>query len=324
MARFTRSFHPLGVPPSTPDVPRAIPVEVWAEPDAGEAPFVDILATAKTSIRLMVHRIGPGGVLDTLWRKAASGVDVRVILDSSGPAQNQQYLTLLGMAGARVRWKSPSFANMHAKVFVVDGSVAVVSTGNYRLDFIHSQRNFAVLDRDPADLVTLVALFDADWDRVPPDLSCTRLLIAPENARQRILDHIGGTERSIDIEAVELSDEEVRHAVVAAKDRGARVRVILASPSSVIANASAAAYLGSRGIPVRYLVFPSIHANTILVDGARAFLGSQTLCSNSLDKNRGVGLIVNEPYGILPIHGAFEQDWDVSTRFPLAATKALP
>src|SRR4051812_14551405 len=48
-------------PACSPDVPRSVPLQVWAEPDAGQAPFVDALSTAKTSIRVMVYDMGFGG-----------------------------------------------------------------------------------------------------------------------------------------------------------------------------------------------------------------------------------------------------------------------
>src|SRR5262245_38071993 len=63
-----------------PTDPRATPVVVSVLPDAGEQPYVDLLATAKSSIKVMGYMMGYGAILDTLTAKARGGVDVKVIL----------------------------------------------------------------------------------------------------------------------------------------------------------------------------------------------------------------------------------------------------
>ena len=42
--------------------PRTVPVEVHATPEAGEAPYVDALATAQHDIRVQVYLMGYGGM----------------------------------------------------------------------------------------------------------------------------------------------------------------------------------------------------------------------------------------------------------------------
>src|SRR4051794_27564268 len=63
--------------------PRATPVEVVATPEAGEAPYVNALSAATTSIDVMIYEMGYGGILDTLKAKASAGIAVRVLLDHS-------------------------------------------------------------------------------------------------------------------------------------------------------------------------------------------------------------------------------------------------
>ena len=56
--------------------PRIVPVEVVATPEAGEAPYLEALDSATTSIRVQVYMMGYGGILDRLKAKAAAGLDV--------------------------------------------------------------------------------------------------------------------------------------------------------------------------------------------------------------------------------------------------------
>lgn len=312
----TTTAEPLDAGPAcTPDVPRVVPLQVWAEPDAGQPPFVDALATAKASIRVMVYEMGYGSILDTLVQKAHAGVAVRVILDVSKQSINQKYFDQLTAAGAAVAWSDPQFTYMHAKAIVVDDAVAVISTGNYLASQMAKERNYVARDEDPSDVASLAGLFDADWKKAAPDLSCTRLLVSPVNARERLLAFIASATSTLDIESMQLADTDIRAAVLARQNAGVAVRVILADTGWVSSNAAAATFLTQNGIAARYLVSPAIHVKAIAVDGARAYLGSENLSWTSLNKNREVGLIAYEPDVLQTMGVTFEKDWAAATPF---------
>jgi phosphatidylserine/phosphatidylglycerophosphate/cardiolipin synthase-like enzyme len=294
--------------------PRAMPVVVDATPEAGEAPYVDVLATAEASIDVSIYLMGYGGILDQLEAKARAGVPVRVILDEYKRSTNQQYHDRLVAAGAQVKWSDPVWDYFHAKYFIVDGQVAVMSTGNYSRNYsINLERNFAATDRDPADIADLVALFQADWDGVTPDLSCTRMVVSPINARERILAVIRGAQSTLDIESMQFADSEVRAAVRERVLAGVAVRALLADPDWIDANAGAAVYLQDLGVPVRWM--PHNHTKVIVADGTVAYVGSENLSYTSLENNREVGVILVEASSIAPLTSTFEADWAIATDF---------
>jgi cardiolipin synthase len=298
-----------------PDSPRAVRLQIWVLPEAGSTPLVDAIAGARESLRVMIYELGEGPILRALERKARSGVPVRVILDGARMEVNQSSHDRLVDAGAEVRWSSPRFAFTHAKTTIVDGAAAMISTGNYGGSFGDTERDYVVRDADPEDVDTLVSVFDADWRSRRPDLRCTRLLIAPFNARERLLELIAGAAETLDIESTELSDEQVRAALVERAAAGVAVRVILADPSWIGANLDAAAFLVQHGIPVRSLLTPGIHVKAIAVDGDRAFLGSENLSENSLSNNREIGLITRESPVLATMAATFAKDWARATPF---------
>lgn len=236
-------------PACSPDVPRTVPLAVFVEPAAGQAPFVDALSKATSSIRVMVYEMGYGSILDTLLAKAKAGVSVRVILDLSKQSINQKYFDMLAAAGAEVAFSDPKFTYMHAKAIVIDDAEAVISTGNYLASQMAKERNYVVRDADPADVASLAALFDADWIHASPDLSCTRLLVSPINARDRIISLITSATSTLDIESMQFADFKVRDAVLDRKNAGVSVRVILADVGWINSNASAATFLVENEIP---------------------------------------------------------------------------
>lgn len=305
--------HPSPPPACEPLVPRTIPTQLFVQPDAGTTHFTNILAKAEKSIRVMVYQMGFGPVLDGLEAKARAGVPTRVILDVAQRDVNEKYMERLEAAGAEVIWSDTSFTYMHAKVIIVDDAEALVTTGNYYVKHMLSERNYAVLDSDPADVEVLAKLFDADWERKSPDLSCTRLLVSPVNAKERLVDFIKSAKKTIVVESMQLGERDVRAALAERKAAGVDVRVVLADPNWIDANASAAAFLAENGIPAKH--YPHMHAKAIVVDGAAAYVGSINFSWTSLTKNREVGLLVTEPANIQKMTATFEKDWAAGTWF---------
>ena len=296
--------------------PRTVPVEIVATPEAGEAPYLTALQSAQESIDLQVYLMGYGGILDTLRAKAAAGVTVRVMLDREKIDTNQKYYDMLAAAGVQVKWSDDHFVFTHSKYFIVDDAVAVMSTGNYSKSFsIERERNHVATDRDPADLIDLRTLFDADWAGTGPSVAmpCTRMVIAPINARQRIIDLINSAEDTLEIESMHFGDPAVRAAVKARVEAGVTVRVMLADANWIDANVYASQYLKDLGVPVKWM--PHLHTKMIVADGARAYVGSENLSTNSLDNNREVGVIVTEASSIAPLTTSFETDWTAGTAF---------
>jgi cardiolipin synthase len=300
-------------PACDPFVPRTKPLVLAVQPDESAAPFVAVIDAATKSIRVMVYQMGFGPVLDGLEAKAKAGVKVRVILDYAQRDVNQKYMDRLKTAGADVIWSDTQWTYMHAKLIIADDSEAVISTGNYYIGSIDKERNFAVRDSDPADLKVLGAIFDADFERKTPDVSCTRLLVSPVNAKQRLLDFIASAKKEILVHSMQLGDRDVRDALVAAKKKGVTVRALLADPGWIDANAEAAQIMATNGIEARWRTH--VHTKTITVDGTASYIGSINLSWTSLTKNREIGLVMTEPQNVATVMSTFEKDWTTANTF---------
>lgn len=306
---------PPATPACSPAVPRTTPLEVSVLPEAGATPFVSVLQRATKTIRVMVYQMGTGPIIDTLEAKAKAGVKVQIILDVAQKDTNEKYMTRLQAAGANVIWSDAKFQFMHAKVIIVDEKEAVISTGNYAAFRMGTERNFVVRDADAADIDVLVKLFDADFNRKEPDLTCTRLLVSPVNAKQRLIDFIATAKKEVLVESMQLGDKEVRDALAARKAAGADVRVLLADPNWIDANADAATFLATKGIPARHMKEPGVHAKAVVVDGKTAYAGSINFSWTSLTKNREVGVLVDEAANVSSMRATFEKDWATATPF---------
>lgn len=304
-----------GPPACSETDPRTPPAKLIVMPDDGEAAFVSVLQQATKSIDLMIYDLGTGAILSELETKAKAGVAVRAILDQSEQSFDQPAFDALTAAGAKCEWSSSQFTYMHAKTFVVDGRTAVVSSGNFDASQMMAERNYAVVDSDPQDVAVLGSLFAADWARQTLDVACTRLLVSPVNAQSRILALINAAKKSVYIESMEFGAGMWEAAVLAQFKAGLDVKVLLADAGFVSSNSGAYQFLKYNGIPGAYLASPVLHVKSIIVDGERAYLGSENLSYTSLNENREVGveILASDGEDVARMTSTFMADWAEGT-----------
>jgi len=75
-------------------------------------------------------------------------------------------------------------------------------------------------------------------------------------------------------------------------------------------NAEERQLLASNGVTqVAFMKNIKMHAKCIVADGARAFLGSENLTPTSLDKNREIGILINDPLLVAKLRDTAAADW---------------
>lgn len=123
---------------------------VWTEPASGYGFLDSAILDAHHSIDMSMYELADTTLEHDLMAKAASGVDVRVLLDSdyNGARDNASSYALLHASDVHVVWASPNQI-FHAKYVVVDGVRAYVGTGNLASRDYSSTRDFWVEDTTP-------------------------------------------------------------------------------------------------------------------------------------------------------------------------------
>jgi len=297
------------------EAPRSAAVVVHALPDAGTDPFVDEIAKAKSSIRLMIYELTSGAILNALVARANAGVSVQVIFDEGEKAINQSAFDALQKAGAEVKWSLAKYSYMHAKTFSVDDNTLVVTSANFVPAYFNRERNFVAVDRDTDDVKSFLAFFNADWNDTNARPSCTRLVVSPNNSRSRVIDFIKSATKSIHVESMQLSDTSVRKALAERATAGVEVKVILADPRWITTNTTAAKYLMNAGASVRSMTALDVHTKSIVVDDEKVYLGSENFTYVSFFQNREVGLVATEKANATLMADTFDADWKTATSF---------
>ncbi len=291
-----------------PYEPRAVAPELFIGPQGLENRLLGEIDAAESELWVLMYLITMESFTDALIAAHDRGVDVRVLLDPDHPG-NVDSRNALAAAGVPVRDAPAQFTHAHSKAMLIDGDTAVIMSSNLNYLAMTEERNYGVVDRDPEDVADLRAIFESDWaDEGYPDLSCTRLLVAPINARARLLQHSNRAQTQLDLAVLYLLDTSVESALIDRHREGVSIRVLLADPSSQPENVDTADTLAQEGIPVRFARSISLHAKLVIADGV-PFVGSQNLSFTSLNENREVGLMVTESPPATQAQSQFATDW---------------
>ena len=294
--------------PTLPSVPDSI--EVIVEPTDKAQALLSAVQGAKSSIHMTMYLLSDKRFISALVAQRAAGRDVKVVLNQTfpgGAGTNQNAFNDLKAGGVSVVWAPSSFTLTHEKCVMIDGAQAWIMTMNLATTSPEN-REYLALDRDAADVAEAEAMFAADFANTPfiPNGS---LLVAPVNARTKLLTLIQSATKSVDLEGEELSDTKIVSALIAAKKAGAAVRVVLADNSPTPAQTSSVNQLKAAGIPVVSVGTPYIHAKAIVVDGAGAYVGSENFTTASLQYNRELGIITTKAASVSAVGTAIRQDF---------------
>jgi cardiolipin synthase len=289
------------------------------EPAQGVRPFANAITHARRSADLVIYELTDRTIEGDLAADEHRGVAVRVLLDGgyhgSGASINRPAYAYLKANGVPVRWTASYFALTHQKTLIIDGRVAYIMTLNLTPQYYATSRDFAVLDRQAADVHAIERTFAADWTATRTTASSATDLVWSPGALTAQLGLIDSAHTSVDIYNEEMDQPQIERALEADARRGVTVRVVMTAASTWDA---AFAALTVAGVHVRTLAADAsvyIHAKMILVDGRRVFLGSQNFSTGSLQDNRELGIIIAVPAIIGSLHSTFAGDYDAARPF---------
>ena len=209
-----------------------------------------------------------------------------------------------------MKWANPAFRLTHEKSLMLDRSSAYIMTMNLTHSSFTSNREFGMLDTDPADVAADEAIFEADWNRTAVDPTRADLVVAPNNARQKLTDLIAGSQKTLLAEQEEMQDPGIVDALAAAARRGVQVKLIVPTPQGgADGNAAGERRIASSGASVRKLVAPYPHVKMYLADGRTLYVGSANASASSLNDTRELGLIMSNSDAIKRVQDTFAKDW---------------
>jgi phosphatidylserine/phosphatidylglycerophosphate/cardiolipin synthase-like enzyme len=311
------AVRPSQAASSAPPAAARIPGQFFVEPDDGVGVIVSAINRAQKSIDMTMYLLTDREVIAALKGSVTRHVRVRALLEQhpvgNGPG-NQGIYDTLRADGVDVKWSNPAFRLTHEKSLVLDGTSALIGSANFTFSSVTSNREYGMLDTDPADAMADEAIFQADWNRTSVSPTRPDLVVAPINARQKLTALVAGAQKTLLAEQEELEDPGIDDALAAAAKRGVAVRVIVPTASAgTDYNAAGIQRIAAAGAQVHRLAKPYVHAKMFLADAQTLYVGSANVSTSSLDYTRELGLIMSNPDAIQRVTQTFEQDWNAST-----------
>jgi phosphatidylserine/phosphatidylglycerophosphate/cardiolipin synthase-like enzyme len=363
------TWQPLGVSDFPVIESTQTTARVFVLPDSPEVPL-ETLNSANKRILVGGYTFTSKRVANALIRAHKRGVHVEVLIEG-GPVggittREAAVLDRLAAAGITVHvlgGERARYAYHHAKYAVVDGR-ALVMTENWKPSGVggRSSRGWGVVVRDPviADGLAKVFASDTGWrdtttwqefrrgetfepaspsfgtypTEFPPQtvqVDRVRLLVAPDNAGQELVDLMDNATESLRVIQVSIEGPsgQFTQAALRVARRGVDVRILLSSAWYVREeNRALAEHLNQRAesqnLPLEVRVaepngrYEKIHAKGVIIDGDQVVVGSLNWNPYSARKNREVMIVLSGDEVGSYYSAVFEADWQgKSAHLPL-------
>ncbi|GAA1906094.1 putative Ig domain-containing protein [Streptantibioticus ferralitis] len=295
-------------------------------PDQGESAIYNFVNSATKSIDVTIYELRDTTLVNDLVNKEKAGVQVRVIMDAQHTSVNGAAYSALSAGGVGVTYSSSAYVYTHQKTITVDGAKSYISTGNFDTTYYSTSRDYGVFDSDSNDVAAIENVFNADYAKTsvtPTDGD--DLVWSPTDSQSHLLSLVNGAQHSLDVEQEEFGDPALVNAIVADAQRGVAVRVVAENQSSkyntqlnqvTAAGGKVTTYTSSTGF--------FVHAKAIVADygtsTAKVFAGSENFSDNSLNHNRELGLIINDPSVLSGIESTFNSDFGQTSSGSVSVT----
>src|SRR5262245_37866926 len=204
-------------------------MKLIVQPDAGVTPIVTAIKHAKKTIDILIFRLDRQEVTRALEAAVARGVVVRALIahQNSDGGRNLRKLELrLLEQGVTVARTADDLVRYHAKMLIVDGRLLHIYGFNFTGLDIEKSRSFGIATTNHELVADASKLFEADAARQPYAPSSDRLVVSPENARERLAAFIKGARKELLIYDPKVSDPAMLQLLAEQLRTGVSVRII--------------------------------------------------------------------------------------------------
>ena len=264
------------------------------------APVVTAIKQAKKSIDVLIFRLDRLEIARALEAAVARGVRVRALtahINRGGEKILRKLEMHLLESGVTVSRTADDLIRYHGKMMIIDGRLLHVYGFNFTAFDMEKSRSFGVITKNPKLVSEAMKLFAADFDRQPYVSSQERLIVSPENSRERLSNFIKGARKELLIYDPKATDDAMLRLVEDRLASGVDVKII--------------GKVEAKWDKIPWERFPGkrLHVRAIIRDGRRAFVGSQSLRRIELDKRRELGVVINDPAVVNEMRAVFQSDW---------------
>ena len=237
---------------------------------------LEIIAAARSRLILSLFRCDDFDVLDALVAALSRGVAIDVLMTDrakGGRKRLDQVTMVLADSGATLHCYGDRVVKYHAKYIAADGRLALIGSANWTRKCLRETCDFMLTTSDGDVAKALECLFAGDCAGGPAPAAAghDRLIVGPEQARDRLAALLRSARRRIDIVDPKLTDPGMRRLLAEQRAAGVRVRCHDRDVGGLAA-----------------------HGKLFVVDGRVAVIGSLSLCAIHLSFRRELAVITKD------------------------------
>ena len=278
-------------------------MRLLTQPDEGIAPLLKAIKQARKSIDIVVFRFDVDAIEQALTDAVKRGVTVRALIahtNRGGAAKLRKLEMRLLKTGVTLSRTADDMVRYHGKLLLIDRREAFVLGFNYTHQDIEKSRSFGLTTRNPKVVRDIFNVIEADHNRTKLTIRSSRVVVSPENARERLASFIGRAKRELLIYDVNVSDDKMIALLKERAESGVRIKVLGKVEKK---------WEGELAWRVKAFRGFKLHVRCIVRDRQAAFVGSQSLRKIELDDRREIGVITKDRRTVGRIAKVFAVDW---------------
>jgi phosphatidylserine/phosphatidylglycerophosphate/cardiolipin synthase-like enzyme len=311
-------------------------------PQDGRQIFFEAFAAAEHEIRIEICVLEDPLILQSLQQAIKRGVRARALVDrrkyENLPSEQHNLAQYFSSVGGELHLSNPIFPRSFPKVVLIDNRSVLVGTACLDSETFAQYRDYVHVVDDRRTINYLSNLFENDWlfsapvglPTLPfnptPPLTDSRLIISPVNASSTLVSFIQNAHETLDLTSEILGNETLESELIAAAQRGVKVRLISpqfvnnATPAEQAIQIAALNKLKQFNIDVHVTLppetsfYPYMHARTAIADHSCVYLGSISLSWDSITFNREVGLFIDDRHVVSKLENRFNLDFNFKSR----------
>jgi phosphatidylserine/phosphatidylglycerophosphate/cardiolipin synthase-like enzyme len=264
-----------------------LPDRIVTAPAARREVVLDAMHGAESRITVSLFRCTDQAIFGELAAAVDRGVDVQVLVTSrvkGGKKKLKKLWKRLEETRASIVLYNDPVVKYHAKYLVVDDGPALITSMNFTRKCFDNTCDAVAITYDPAIIEGLRQLMATDREGgIAPSTLPDRLIVGPERARRQFTALVQQARKSIQIIDAKMSDPGLIDLLNQRRAQGINVEIF-----------------GQKRLGTLLS-----HGKMMLVDGARAVVGSLALTALSLDFRREVALVVEEPAAVAELDQLF-------------------
>lgn len=285
-------------------------MKLIVHPGDGLQPLLSGINGAKTSVEIVIFRLDRTELERALANAVKRGVMVHALiahLNRAGQAALRRLELRLLAAGVSVARTADDLTRYHGKLMIIDRRVLYLLAFNFTYQDMEQSRSFGIITTNAVLVREACKLFDADTKRHSYEPSSGAFVVSPLNARRRLSSFLQGAKKELLIYDPTVSDPAMIRILEQRAEGGVTIRILGRITKK------------GPGIGVHKMPRIRLHTRTIVRDGSRVFVGSQSLRTLELDGRREVGIIFQDRKIAGRVSKVFEDDWRAAEQHSEAA-----